>query len=74
MDECNNLLTALFANAEREHIDIKFFMGGSVDLESEDVCREAGKMLAQMDAGEGVDETFHEEFEQVEVKELLASV
>ena len=74
MEDCENLLAALFGNPAREHIDIKFFMGGSIDLESADVCREAGKMLAQMDLGEGSDETFIENFEQVEAGAFLASV
>ena len=66
------LMNALFGNPQRELVDIKFFLSQGIDVTREDVCREAVKMLEQMDAGEGADSTFAEEFEQKDVRELFA--
>lgn len=66
------LMNALFGNPQRELVDIKFFLSQGIDVCREDVCREAVKMLEQMDAGEGADSTFAEEFEQKDVHELTA--
>jgi hypothetical protein len=74
MTERERLMAALFGREDREHIDIKFFVNAGVDVESEDFCREAVSMLTQMDAAQDADESFHEEFSQIEVAELIATV
>jgi hypothetical protein len=72
MTNKERLMAALFGNAQREHVDIKFFLGGVVGINEEDLCGEAVKMLEQMDQGEG-DTAFEEEFEQREVKDFIAA-
>lgn len=69
--EC--LMAALFDNRQREHVDIKFFLGGGVEITEEALCGEAVKMLEQMDAGDG-DAEFEEKFEQREAADFVASV
>lgn len=73
MTNKERLMAALFDNPQREHVDIKFFLGGLVGVGEEDLCGEAVKMLEQMDQGEG-DSTFAEAFEQREVADFIASV
>lgn len=73
MQDCNKLIAALFGNAAREHIDIKFFMGGAMEIDPDELCDEAVKMIQQMDAAEG-DEGFEEDFEQREAADLLKAL
>jgi coproporphyrinogen III oxidase len=73
MTHQERLMTALFENSEREHVDIKFWLGGGIDLTADDVFREAANMLEQMDKSDG-DSTFVENFGQREVAEFIASV
>jgi len=73
MTNKENLMVALFDNPQREHVDIKFFLGGGVDITEEALCGEAVKMLTQMDEGEG-DTEFAEAFAQREAKDFIASV
>lgn len=68
-----HLMNALFGNPQRELVDIKFFLAQGLSVTREDVCREAVKMIQQMDAGEGADSTFAEDFEQVDVRNLLTN-
>ena len=69
----DQLMSALFGNPQRELVDIKFLLGGGLGVTREDVCREAVKMIAQMDAGEGADSTFAEDFKQVDVRTFIAN-
>ena len=73
MTQQERLMTALFENPHREHVDIKFWLGGGIDVTSEDLCREAANMLEQMDRTEG-DATFSEDFPQREVVDFIASI
>lgn len=73
MTNQERLMAALFDNPQREHIDIKFFVGGGVDISNEDFCAQAVSMIEQMDAGVDADETFEENIEQREVSDFLAS-
>lgn len=73
MTNKERLMTALFDNSQREHLDIKFFLGGSVGATEEQLCGEAVKMLEQMDASDG-DEAFAESFSQREVRDFVASI
>ena len=73
MTQQERLMTALFDNPHREHVDIKFWLGGGIDVTSEDLCREAANMLEQMDQAEG-DATFAEDFPQREVADFIASI
>lgn len=73
MTNKERLMVALFDNPQREHVDIKFFLGGGVEITEEALCGEAVKMLDQMDAGIG-DTEFAEAFDQRPVSEFLASV
>ena len=70
MTERERLMDALFGNPTREHIDVKFFVGPAVDVSSEDFCRQAANMFAQMDASTEGDETFAETFTDKAVSEL----
>ena len=73
MTNKDRLLAALFDNQQREHIDIKFFIGGNVDITEEELCGEAVKMLDQMDVGKG-DTEFAENLTQRDVKDFVASI
>ena len=73
MTNKERLMAALFENPQREHVDIKFFLGGGVEITEEDLCGEAVKMIEQMDAGAG-DTEFEETFEQRDASEFIASV
>ena len=73
MTNKERLMAALFDNPQREHVDIKFFLGGGVEITEEALCGEAVKMLEQMDAGEG-DTEFEEAFEQREAADFVANV
>ena len=73
MTNKERLMAALFENPQREHVDIKFFLGGGVDITEEALCGEAVKMLEQMDEGEG-DTAFDEPFEQRSVADFVASI
>ena len=73
MTERDRLMTALFDNPQREHLDIKFLLGGPMDITSEDVCREAVKMIEQMDASKEGDEEFVEAFETRSAEEFLTA-
>jgi hypothetical protein len=73
MTNKERLMAALFDNPQREHVDIKFFLGGGVEITEEALCGEAVKMLEQMDAGVG-DTEFKETFEQRDVSEFIATV
>ena len=67
------LMNALFGNPQRELVDIKFLLSQGLNVSREDVCREAVKMLEQMDAAEGANESFVEDFEQKDVRDLFAN-
>ncbi|WP_298335967.1 hypothetical protein [uncultured Erythrobacter sp.] len=71
MTNKERLMTALFDNPQREHVDIKFWLGGGVEINEDALCGEAVKMLDQMDAGQG-DTEFVEDFEQREATEFVA--
>lgn len=73
MTNKERLMAALFENPQREHVDIKFFVGGAVDIAEEDFCGEALKMLEQMDNGEG-DTEFVETFDQRDVAVFVSSI
>lgn len=73
MTNKERLMTALFDNPQREHVGIKFFLGGGIEITEEALCGEAVKMLEQMDATEG-DTEFKETFEQREASEFIASI
>ena len=73
MTNKERLMEALFDNPQREHVDIKFFLGGGVEITEEALCGEAVKMLDQMDAGEG-DTEFEETFEQRQASDFIASI
>lgn len=73
MTNKERLMAALFDNPQREHIDIKFFLGGGVEITEEALCGEAVKMLEQMDASVG-DTEFKETFEQRDAAEFVATV
>ena len=73
MTNKEQLMAALFENPQREHVDIKFFLGGGVEITEEALCGEAVKMLEQMDASEG-DTEFKEDFEQRDAAEFIASI
>lgn len=73
MTNKERLMAALFDNPQREHVDIKFFLGGGVDITEDALCGEAVSMLEQMDEGEG-DTQFEEAFDQREVADFLASI
>lgn len=73
MTNQERLMTALFANPAREHVDVKFFVLGGMDLTADRLCEEAVGMLEQMDNGQG-DTEFAEAFEQREVAEFIASI
>ena len=73
MTNKEHLMAALFENPQREHVDIKFFLGGGVEITEEALCGEAVKMLEQMDAGEA-DTEFEESFEQRDASEFVASI
>ena len=65
MTNQERLNVALFGNPEREHIDIKFWIGHGLDLTEDDVYGEAANMLEQMD-NMGGDKDFAEAFTQRE--------
>ena len=73
MTNKEHLMAALFENPQREHVDIKFFLGGGVEITEEALCGEAVKMLEQIDAGEA-DTEFEESFEQRDASEFVASI
>ena len=75
MTEQDRLMHALFEHAGRTHVDIKFLRGTGTNVSSEDVCREANKVIFQIDHGkvEG-DETFSEASKRVNVLDLVASL
>jgi hypothetical protein len=73
MTNQERLMNALFEHPNREHVDIKFLLGGGIDVTSEDVCGEAVKALEQMDQSEG-DREFAEDFKPREAAEFLASI
>ena len=73
MTNKERLIAALFDNPQRGHVDIKFFVGGGVDIAEEDFCGEAVKMLEQMDEGEG-DIDFVETFAQRDVAVFVSSI
>ncbi len=61
MTERDRLMAALFDRPGKEHIDVKFLVGVSLDLESETFCKAAANMIDAMHNGEG-DEEFAENF------------
>jgi hypothetical protein len=73
MTNQERLMAALFGNPGREHVDIKFLLGGDIDITNEALCGEALKALEQMDASEG-DKDFAEAFEQREASDFIASI
>ena len=73
MTNQERLVSALFDNPQREHVDIKFFVLGSMDLTADKLCEDAVDMLDQMDKVEG-DTDFAENFEQREASDFLASI
>jgi len=73
MTNQDHLMAALFGNSAREHVDIKFFVLGAMELTADQLCEEAVSMLEQMDAGVG-DVEFVEAFEQREAAEFVASI
>jgi hypothetical protein len=70
MTNQERLKVALFGNPEREHVDIKFWLGHGLDLTADDLCGEAANMLEQMDATDG-DKTFSEVFTQREAATFI---
>ena len=71
MTNQERLNAALFGNPTREHVDIKFWLGHSLDLTLDDVCGEAVTMLEQMDSMQG-DTAFAETFVPREAAEFVA--
>ena len=59
MTERNRLMAALFDRPGKEHIDVKFFVGAAVDLQSEEFCAAAANMVDAMHEGV-TDEEFAE--------------
>lgn len=59
MTERDRLMAALFDRPGKEHIDVKFFIGSAVDLQSEEFCAAAANMIEVMHSSEA-DEEFAE--------------
>ena len=73
MTNQERLMAALFDNPQREHVDIKFFVVGGMDLTADKLCAEAADMLQQMDDNEG-DRDFVEAFQQRDASAFIASI
>lgn len=73
MTNQEQLMAALFDNPHREHVDIKFFIAGGMDLTAEMLCGDAVSMLKQMDNNVG-DSEFAESFSQREVSDFIATI
>lgn len=72
-DNCDRLMELLFCNPEREHIDVKFFVGGNLTaVTKESFCESGLAMLQQMHAKVGADENFHEDVKPVAACDLVA--
>lgn len=71
-EHCDRLMEILFSNPDREHIDVKFFVSGSLDVSREEFCSSAADMLQQMHTLEGADEAFAEEFAVLDAKTFVA--
>lgn len=73
MTNKERLMASLFGNSAREHVDIKFFILGGMELTADRLCEEAVNLLEQMDSGHG-DTEFAEAFQQREVAEFISSI
>lgn len=51
MTEKSRLMHALFGHAEREHRNIKFFRGTSIDVTTEQLCEQAANGIEQIVTG-----------------------
>jgi len=73
VNQCERLMDVLFCHPEREHIDVKFLsFGNDPSIRKDDFCEAAADFLTQMHARIGADEAFSEDFEPVDVRDLIA--
>ena len=69
----DRLMAALFDQPGREHLDVKFCVGTTVGVSPENFRERAADVIEQMNAGNGADETFHEDFQPRAVSDFIAS-